>query len=102
MHPGKVRREAVRTLTDLPNVGKATAADLHRLGIHAPQDLLGCDAYALYRELCRRDGVRHDPCVLDVLLSLVDFMQGGAAMVGVHRRAQSALAAVVNYPIAVY
>ena len=40
---------------------------------------MDCDAYALYRELCRRDGVRHDPCVLDVLLSLVDFMQGGAA-----------------------
>ena len=37
------------------------------------------DAYALYRERCRRDGVRHDPYVLDVLLSLVDFMQGGAA-----------------------
>lgn len=79
MHPAKVRREAVRELTDLPNVGKATAADLHRLGIHTPQDLLGCDAYALYRELCRLDGVRHDPCVLDVLLSLVDFIQGGAA-----------------------
>ena len=42
---------------------------------------MDCDAYALYRELCRRDGVRHDPCVLDVLLSLVDFMQGGAAPV---------------------
>jgi mitomycin resistance protein len=79
MHPAKVRREAVRELTDLPNVGKATAADLHRLGIHQPQDLVGRDAYALYRELCRLDGVRHDPCVLDVLLSLVDFIQGGAA-----------------------
>ena len=79
MHPAKVRREAVRELTDLPNVGKATAADLHRLGIHALQDLADCDAYALYRELCRLDGVRHDPCVLDMLLSLVDFMQGGVA-----------------------
>ena len=79
MHPDKVRREAVRTLTDLPNVGKATAADLQRLGIHEPQDLTGRDAYALYSELCRLDGLRHDPCMLDVLLSLVDFMQGGAA-----------------------
>jgi mitomycin resistance protein mcrB len=79
MQPDKVRREAVRELTDLPNVGKATAADLHRLDIHQPQDLVGCDAYALYHELCRLDGVRHDPCVLDVLLSLVDFIQGGAA-----------------------
>ena len=79
MHPAKVRREAVRELTDLPNVGKATAADLHRLDIHQPQDLVGCAAYALYHELCRLDGVRHDPCVLDVLLSLVDFIQGGAA-----------------------
>ena len=35
MHPAKVRREAVRGLTDLPNVGKATAADLHRLGIYS-------------------------------------------------------------------
>lgn len=78
MQPDKVRREAVRELTDLPNVGKATAADLHRLDIHQPQDLVGCDAYAFYHELCRLDGVRHDPCVLDVLLSLVDFIQGGA------------------------
>ena len=79
MHPDKVRREAVRTLTDLPNVGKATAADLQRLGIHQPQDLADCDVYTLYTELCRLDGVRHDPCVLDVLLSLVAFIQGGSA-----------------------
>ncbi len=36
MNPTKVVRERVRTLTDLPNIGPACAADLRRLGITEP------------------------------------------------------------------
>ena len=33
----------------------------------------------LYDELCRVTGTRHDPCVLDVFLAAVRFMEGKPA-----------------------
>ena len=60
MNPKKVKRSHLTKLTDLPNIGKAAEADLIRLGIRMPHDLLG-----------------HDPCVIDVFLSIVDFINGG-------------------------
>lgn len=79
MNPAKVQRDRIRRLTDLPNVGPATAADLRLLGIRTPEDLVGADPLRLYRTLCERTGVRHDPCVLDVFMSLTDFAAGGPA-----------------------
>ena len=79
MNPAKVNRDKLHQLTDLPNVGKAVADDLRKLGIHRPQDLLGRDAYAMYYELCEITGTQHDPCMMDVFLSLTDFMQGNEA-----------------------
>lgn len=79
MNPAKVSRARVRALTDLPNVGKAVAGDLQRLGISQPEDLRGQDAFALYQALCAQQGQRVDPCMLDVLLSLTDFVHGGEA-----------------------
>ena len=76
MNPARVRREAVRTLTDLPNVGPATAADLRLLGIERPAQLLGQDPHRLFVALCDKTGVRHDPCVIDVFASIVAFMDG--------------------------
>ena len=77
MNPAKVQRTQVRLLTDLPNVGAAIAGDLRLLGIETPQQLVGRDAWELYESLCRKTGLRHDPCVIDVFLSITDFMQGG-------------------------
>jgi hypothetical protein len=79
MHPDKVQRGKIESLTDLPNVGPATAADLHLLGIVEAEQLAGRDAYALYRQLCDITQMRHDPCVLDVFLSLIDFANGAPA-----------------------
>lgn len=76
MHPAKVRRAQVKVLTDLPNVGPSVAGDLRALGIEAPAQLLGQDPAALYDRLCALTGSRQDPCVLDVLLSIVRFMDG--------------------------
>jgi hypothetical protein len=76
MNPEKVVRAKVRTLTDLPNVGKTVAADLGKIGIERPQQLEGADPYELYVRLCRAFGQRQDPCMLDVLMSIVDFMDG--------------------------
>jgi predicted flap endonuclease-1-like 5' DNA nuclease len=40
--------QEVATLEEIPNVGPAVAADLRRLGITSPADLLGRDPYVLY------------------------------------------------------
>ncbi|WP_345975895.1 helix-hairpin-helix domain-containing protein [Sulfurimonas sp. HSL3-7] len=77
MNPEKVRRETTRTLSDLPNIGPAIANDLRRIGIERPQQLAGGDAYELYLRLCEAKGRRQDPCLLDTLMSVVDFMNGG-------------------------
>ena len=69
------RREAVR-LEDIPNVGTAIAGDLRRLGINLPAELPGRDPYAMYDDLCRITGQRHDPCLLDTFIAAVRFMEG--------------------------
>lgn len=76
MHPAKVDRNKLNKLTDLPNVGPATAKDLVLLGIHHHDALKGQDPLTLYLRLCDLTGERHDPCVLDVFMSLVAFSEG--------------------------
>ena len=70
-------RKTVSKLEELPNIGKAIAGDLRLIGIRHPQDLIGRNPYDLFDELRRVTGEEHDPCVLDVFLSVVDFMEGG-------------------------
>jgi Pathogenicity locus len=70
-----VRTDVIR-LEDIPNVGGATAGDLRRLGIRVPGDLPGRDPFALYDNLCRQTGQRLDPCVIDVFMAAVRFMEG--------------------------
>ena len=79
MNPAKVERSRVRQLTDLPNVGEATAKDLVLLGIRSPAQLVGKDPWQLYGQLCRKTHSRQDPCVLDVLISITSFADGGEA-----------------------
>lgn len=68
-----------RVLEDLPNVGKAIAADLRVLGIGRPAQLRHADPYALYDRLQRVTGLRHDPCVLDTFIAVIRFVRGGPA-----------------------
>ena len=79
MNPAKVIRSEVKQLTDLPNIGKASAEDLRVLGIRSPVQLAGKCPFELYERLCRKTGVRHDPCVIDVFMSVTSFMDGGPA-----------------------
>jgi hypothetical protein len=65
------------TLEDLPNVGKAIAADLRALGIRQPAQLKRKNPYALYDRLNRVTGLRHDPCLLDTFIAVVRFVEGG-------------------------
>jgi RimJ/RimL family protein N-acetyltransferase len=67
-------------LEDLPNVGTAIAAKLRAIDIEAPSDLVGRDPYALYEELNARMGTRHDPCLLDVFISVTCYVAGEPAV----------------------
>ncbi|MBI5891425.1 MAG: helix-hairpin-helix domain-containing protein [Nitrosomonadales bacterium] len=80
MNPRKVQRNKLFELEDLPNIGKTMAADLRCIGIRSPIQLAGRDPFQLYEALCQRTGVRHDPCVIDVFMSVVHFMDGGDAL----------------------
>ena len=73
------RPRSVERLEDLPNVGPATAGDLRSLGITRPAQLLGQDPYAIYDRLCEQTGARQDPCVYDVFISVVRYMEGAPA-----------------------
>lgn len=72
-------RTTVARLDQLPNIGKAIAADLRLIGIKRPQQLIGSDPLALYRALEEKTELRHDPCVLDTFMAAVHFMEGGEA-----------------------
>ena len=67
----------VVVLEDVPNVGKAIAADLRLIGIQEPKQLVGQDPYAMFERLGQATGLRHDPCELDTFIAAVRFMEGG-------------------------
>jgi len=70
-------RNTVSQLNALPNIGKALMADLQLIGISHPKELVGKDAFELYDKLCSTTGEKHDPCVIDVFMSIIDYMEGG-------------------------
>jgi hypothetical protein len=63
-------------LTDIPNVGPAVEKDLHLLGITKFSQLRGRNPYKMYLDLCKKTCTRHDPCVLDVFMAVVDYAAG--------------------------
>lgn len=54
-------------LRRLRGVGPSILADLKSLGIGSVEQLARQDGTKLYQRLCRKTGVRQDPCVLDTL-----------------------------------
>lgn len=70
-------RETVSRLEELPNIGNAMARDLRLIGIDHPKGLIGADPFAMYDALCSITGRIQDPCVLDVFMAAVHFMNGG-------------------------
>ena len=69
-------RDAVSKLEELPNIGKSIANHLLIIGIAHPKQLLHQDPFKMYKQLCDKTHTRIDPCVLDVFMSAVDFMEG--------------------------
>ena len=91
-------REQVHKLLDLPNVGKACVADLKLLGIERPEQLIGRNPYHMYDELCQITGTRHDPCVYDVFISAVRYMEGAPALPWWHYTKERKAHLLTSYP----
>ena len=72
-------RDSVSRLDALPNIGKKMASTLISIGIHHPKQLIGMEPFKMYEELCIKTGQRPDPCVMDVFMSVVHFMEGGGS-----------------------
>ena len=67
-------------LEDLPNIGKAIAADLRRAGIHRPEQLMKRNPLETFHELSAVMGRRHDPCVLYALMAVQHYLNHGEAV----------------------
>ena len=77
---GKAKHiDEARRFEDIPNIGKAMAADFARLGVAHPKELANQDPDEMYRRIGAMDGAAHDPCVLDTYRAAVDFAKGGPA-----------------------
>lgn len=66
----------VKKFKDIPNVGARIESDFRKMGITDPQKLKSKDGFKLYKKICDITKSRHDPCVLDTYLAVVDFMNG--------------------------
>ena len=64
-------------LTDLPNIGKAIASDLQKIGICSSSDFEQRSPMMIFEELLPVMGERHDPCVYYTLLSVKHFLNTG-------------------------
>jgi len=80
--PSTTRRTAAvpaSDLTNLMNVGKAVAAYFARADFTRIDQLTGRDPVEIYERMCEIDAQRHDPCLLDTIMSAVDQANGHPA-----------------------
>ena len=69
-------RSLITDFREIPNVGPSIADDFRQLGFSNPIDLIGQDPYSLYDRMCAITNTRQDPCVADVFIAAVRFMEG--------------------------
>lgn len=72
-------RTDIDNFNDIPNVGPATIKYLNVLGINRPFELIGRNPYSMFRELCKVSGKQFDPCLADIFISAVRYMEGELA-----------------------
>lgn len=72
-------KDKIENLEELPNVGKTIKKYLLAININHPKDLIGQDALMIYKRLCTKHDTLYNPCVIDVFMSIVDFMKTGEA-----------------------
>ena len=70
-------RTDIKSIQQIPNVGKAIENLFNIIGVNSPKQLIGKDPYKMYIELCNVTNQTHDPCVIDVFISAVKYMEGG-------------------------
>ena len=70
------QRTNISDFNEIPNVGPATIRYLNILGINKPFELIGQNPYSMYKGLCKKAGKQFDPCLADVFISAVKFMEG--------------------------
>jgi len=70
-------RKGIKCFQDIPNVGAVIESNFFILGLKEPGQLIGKDPYKMYSNLCKITGKKHDPCVIDVFISAVKYMEGG-------------------------
>jgi len=64
-------RQVPSSLAKLRNVGRATLEDFRVLGIATVGELAAQHPDALYLQLCKVTGQRHDPCAHDVFAATI-------------------------------
>ena len=69
-------RNNILDLSHIPNVGPATIRYLNILGINEPFELIGQNPYSMFMDLCETTGKQFDPCLADVFISAVRYMEG--------------------------
>ncbi len=74
-----MHRTDVKHLKEIPNVGPATIRYLSIIGINTPFELIGQNPYSMFNELCKVTGKPFDPCLADVFISAVRYMEGAPA-----------------------
>jgi len=72
-------RTEIKSLQEMPNIGNAIERDFNIIGVNSPEQLIGKDPYKMYNELCNATNKKYDPCVIDVFISVVRYMEGGPA-----------------------
>ena len=69
-------RQNIKNFIHIPNVGEATIKYLNIVGVNSPFELIGQNPYSMFAELCKITGKQFDPCLADVFISAVRFMEG--------------------------
>jgi Pathogenicity locus len=77
--PKRKQPQPPTQLEDLPNIGRAIAADLRRIGILRPEQLAQRAPLDTFFELSAVMGRRHDPCVLYTLIAVRHYLETGEA-----------------------
>ena len=67
----------INCLQEIPNIGIAIEKYFNIIGINSPKQLIGKDPYIMYNELCNATKQKQDPCVIDIFISAVRYMEGG-------------------------
>ena len=71
-------RTGIHDLREIPNVGPATIKWLNVVGIYKPSELIGQNPYSMFQKLSKITGRQFDPCLADVFISAVRFMEGAS------------------------